>query len=433
MEVAGEVQVEQLHRNHLAVAAAGGAALDAEDRPERGLAQAHHRPLADAIEAVAETDDEFKERIEPIFREQLAAAKADGLLIPQVVYGYFPANGDGSDLVIWTDESRTEELARFPFPRQRKEPFLCIADFFRPLHPDEVGIEGSTPGALGDVDTLVDAMTTANDNSWHMDVAPFTSNSAGPGGSRYAYVAVGLRRSDGNSFWPGEYLSDSSPQGQSISDGTSIRHQGWYVAGRAAQSTTEYANNRLQLRNYRQFALKTDLTWETLGSTDVIITDASWHANFRSPGNEIYETIATGGGLGQIQSHSSGAGGGQSLGSIGVGDDGYQYPRRRKWALHGFPTNANKNRSDWRDNYIGLLCVMEARIIMHDPSGPDQRASNNVMIYMGGDWYAPGGAAGYINESWHGRLVIPGADWVEVCGHDIPSATLIANPPPGFS
>ena len=31
------------------------------------------------------------------------------LLVPQVVYGYFPANGDGNDLVIWTDETRTAE------------------------------------------------------------------------------------------------------------------------------------------------------------------------------------------------------------------------------------------------------------------------------------------------------------------------------------
>ena len=57
---------------------------------------------------------------------------------PQVVYGYFPANGDGDDLVIWTDETRTAERARFPFPRQRKDQFLCIADFFRPADGDEV-------------------------------------------------------------------------------------------------------------------------------------------------------------------------------------------------------------------------------------------------------------------------------------------------------
>ena len=85
-----------------------------------------------------ETDDEFKARIRSTFREQLAAAKASGVLVPQVVYGYFPANGDGDDLVIWTDESRTEEAARFHYPRQKAAPFLCIADFFRPVESGEV-------------------------------------------------------------------------------------------------------------------------------------------------------------------------------------------------------------------------------------------------------------------------------------------------------
>jgi 5-methyltetrahydrofolate--homocysteine methyltransferase len=85
-----------------------------------------------------EKDDEFKDRIRPILREELAKAKAAGLLVPQLVYGYFPANGDGDDLVIWTDETRSEEQARFHFPRQKKDKFLCIADFFRPAAGDEV-------------------------------------------------------------------------------------------------------------------------------------------------------------------------------------------------------------------------------------------------------------------------------------------------------
>ncbi|MBA3801694.1 MAG: methionine synthase [Acidimicrobiia bacterium] len=84
-----------------------------------------------------ESDDEFKARIRATFREQLAAAKASGVLVPQVVYGYFVANGDGNDLVVWTDESRTTEAARFTYPRQRQAPFLCIADFLRPLESGE--------------------------------------------------------------------------------------------------------------------------------------------------------------------------------------------------------------------------------------------------------------------------------------------------------
>ena len=38
------------------------------------------------------------------------------LLVPQVVYGYFAANGDGDDLVIWKDETRTSEWLRFSLP-----------------------------------------------------------------------------------------------------------------------------------------------------------------------------------------------------------------------------------------------------------------------------------------------------------------------------
>jgi 5-methyltetrahydrofolate--homocysteine methyltransferase len=78
-----------------------------------------------------ESDDEFKARLRPLLREKLEAAKASGVFVPAVVYGYFAANGDGNDVVLWTDESRAEELARFPFPRQKTAPWLCIADFFR--------------------------------------------------------------------------------------------------------------------------------------------------------------------------------------------------------------------------------------------------------------------------------------------------------------
>jgi 5-methyltetrahydrofolate--homocysteine methyltransferase len=85
-----------------------------------------------------ENDGDFKERIQPVLREQLARARADELLVPQVVYGYFPANGDGDELVIWEDETCTRQLTRFSFPRQQEEPFYCISDFFRPIDSGEL-------------------------------------------------------------------------------------------------------------------------------------------------------------------------------------------------------------------------------------------------------------------------------------------------------
>jgi 5-methyltetrahydrofolate--homocysteine methyltransferase len=57
--------------------------------------------------------------------------------VPQVVWGYFPANAEGDDLVIWKDDERQVEQTRFSFPRQRAEPHLCIADFFRTVDSGE--------------------------------------------------------------------------------------------------------------------------------------------------------------------------------------------------------------------------------------------------------------------------------------------------------
>ena len=55
-EVAGEVEVDVLHRDDLRIAAAGRPALHPEARPERRLAEADDRPLADPVQRVAEAD-----------------------------------------------------------------------------------------------------------------------------------------------------------------------------------------------------------------------------------------------------------------------------------------------------------------------------------------------------------------------------------------
>ena len=123
-------------------------------------------PVADIAEYVNETalfrnqwqfrptdgedDPAFKSRIRPIMRDQLASATAQGLLLPQLVYGYFPANGSGDDLVVWADPDRTAELCRFRFPRQPRDPYLCIADFFRPADGDEVDYAAFHLVTMGD-------------------------------------------------------------------------------------------------------------------------------------------------------------------------------------------------------------------------------------------------------------------------------------------
>jgi 5-methyltetrahydrofolate--homocysteine methyltransferase len=79
-----------------------------------------------------EDDPAFKDRVRAVLREELDKAIADELLVPQVVWGHLPVAADGTDLVVYADDDRSTERARFVFPRQHAEPWLCISDFFRP-------------------------------------------------------------------------------------------------------------------------------------------------------------------------------------------------------------------------------------------------------------------------------------------------------------
>jgi 5-methyltetrahydrofolate--homocysteine methyltransferase len=102
-----------------------------------------------AADGTAETDVEFKDRIRPILRSQLADAKAADMLVPQLVYGYFAANSEGDDLVVWKDDTRTSEWLRFSYPRQSKPPWMSIPDFVRPISsvdPDYVAFHIVTMG-----------------------------------------------------------------------------------------------------------------------------------------------------------------------------------------------------------------------------------------------------------------------------------------------
>jgi 5-methyltetrahydrofolate--homocysteine methyltransferase len=87
--------------------------------------------------SINEKDPEFKARIRAVLREQLAEARRSNVLQPAVVYGYFAVNSEGNDLVVWKDGSRSGEWLRFTFPRQSVDPYLSIADFYRPIDSGE--------------------------------------------------------------------------------------------------------------------------------------------------------------------------------------------------------------------------------------------------------------------------------------------------------
>jgi 5-methyltetrahydrofolate--homocysteine methyltransferase len=75
---------------------------------------------------------------QPHLRRWLDLVHTDRLADFGVVYGYWPCYADGSDLVVLDPVAGTDgdladhrTVARFEFPRQDREPWLCLADYFR--------------------------------------------------------------------------------------------------------------------------------------------------------------------------------------------------------------------------------------------------------------------------------------------------------------
>lgn len=78
---------------------------------------------------------------------------AEKSLTARAVYGFFPANSDGDDVILWTDEKRDTERTRLHFLRQqvekegndRQNPYRCLADFIAPKDAKFAAFGGDAP------------------------------------------------------------------------------------------------------------------------------------------------------------------------------------------------------------------------------------------------------------------------------------------------
>ncbi len=87
-------------------------------------------------------DEDFRPRLERMWAEQ-------DYLHPRAKLGYFPANADGNELIVFDPQEPERELERLVFPRQPKHDRICLTDFFRPLDSGErdvVALQGVTVG-----------------------------------------------------------------------------------------------------------------------------------------------------------------------------------------------------------------------------------------------------------------------------------------------
>ena len=86
-------------------------------------------------------EQEFRPRLERMLRE----ARQQRYLHPKAVYGYFPCQSSGNELIVYDpavlQQSGTRrEIARFRFPRQHERERLCLADYFASVQSGKVDV-----------------------------------------------------------------------------------------------------------------------------------------------------------------------------------------------------------------------------------------------------------------------------------------------------
>ncbi len=96
-----------------------------------------------------------RKEFEPTLARLKESAKCDGWLQPRAVYGLFPVQAQGNDLIIYDPDAyaadgTTREMARFHFPRQEGRERLCIADYFRSVQSGDVDVVGFQVVTVGD-------------------------------------------------------------------------------------------------------------------------------------------------------------------------------------------------------------------------------------------------------------------------------------------
>jgi len=120
--------------------------------------------------------DQYKATVRNEFEPTLARLKADAAarkwLGPQAVYGYFPVQSIGNDIVVYdpaayqSDGGSLREIARFHFPRMVGRERLCLADYFRSSESSDVDVVALQIVTVGDAASEeFDRLQSANEYS----------------------------------------------------------------------------------------------------------------------------------------------------------------------------------------------------------------------------------------------------------------------------
>ncbi|MEY4480396.1 MAG: methionine synthase [Bacillota bacterium] len=109
----------------------------------------HHLGVKGTVEQLIEDGDKKTVELKAIVDDLYAEAMREGYLQAHGMYQFFPAQSEGNDVIVYDPKDTTKVLQRFSFPRQKTEPFLCLADFLKSVESgvmDYVGFLVVTAG-----------------------------------------------------------------------------------------------------------------------------------------------------------------------------------------------------------------------------------------------------------------------------------------------
>ncbi|WP_018752845.1 methionine synthase [Paenibacillus sanguinis] len=93
----------------------------------------HHLGLRGSVEQLLAAGDAKAVQLKETVDQILLEAITDGIVRTQAMYRFFPAQSSGNDILIYDPADTSKVLKKFSFPRQKVEPFLCLADFLKPV------------------------------------------------------------------------------------------------------------------------------------------------------------------------------------------------------------------------------------------------------------------------------------------------------------
>ncbi|ANC77117.1 methionine synthase [Fictibacillus phosphorivorans] len=102
----------------------------------------HHLGIKGKISRLLQEKDEKTLQIKAVVEGLLAEAKNKNLITPSALYQFFPAQSDGDSVLIYDPIDQQTVIETFDFPRQNKEPYLCIADYLRSKDSREMDYVG---------------------------------------------------------------------------------------------------------------------------------------------------------------------------------------------------------------------------------------------------------------------------------------------------